>query len=200
MSDESRKRERPALSKHTDPARGEEPRSLQDAGQMGPEGVASWVEKQIREATERGEFDNLPGAGKPLALADSDDPDWWIRAKMARENLATSDLVPSVIALRREAETYPAALLEFSREDDVRAVLRDYNRRVVEDIKRPTFGPTVPVVAPRIDVEAMVGRWRDLRAERARARASELGEGAASGGVDDPRAPTRRWWQRLLGG
>lgn len=166
---------------------------------MGPEGVASWVERQIREATERGEFDNLPGAGKPLALADSNDPDWWVRAKMARENLATSDLVPSVIALRREAETYPAALLEFSREEDVRAVLRDYNRRVVEDIKRPTFGPTVPVVAPRIDVDAMVGRWRDLRAERVRARAAELQQGAATS--RDIGAPAqRRWWQRLLGG
>ena len=26
----------------------------------------SWVDKRIREATERGEFENLPGAGKPL--------------------------------------------------------------------------------------------------------------------------------------
>jgi hypothetical protein len=25
----------------------------------------SWVERQIREATERGEFDNLPGAERP---------------------------------------------------------------------------------------------------------------------------------------
>jgi hypothetical protein len=38
------------------------------------------VEKQIREAQERGEFDNLPGAGKPLRGidADRDDPDWWV--------------------------------------------------------------------------------------------------------------------------
>jgi hypothetical protein len=28
----------------------------------------SWVDKQIREATERGEFDGLPGAGKPIDL------------------------------------------------------------------------------------------------------------------------------------
>jgi hypothetical protein len=26
----------------------------------------SWVDRQIREAIERGEFDNLPGQGKPI--------------------------------------------------------------------------------------------------------------------------------------
>jgi hypothetical protein len=30
----------------------------------------SWVDQQIREATERGEFDNLPGKGKPLSNLD----------------------------------------------------------------------------------------------------------------------------------
>src|ERR671931_357603 len=32
-----------------------------------PRADESAVEKQIREAQERGEFDNLPGAGKPLS-------------------------------------------------------------------------------------------------------------------------------------
>lgn len=153
-----------------DPARPE--RELNDAGQTGPAGATSWIEKQIREALERGEFDNLPGAGKPLGLADSTDPDWWVKAKMAKENLQTTDLVPSVIALRREAQTYPEALVEFSREDDVRAVLRDYNQRVIDDIRSPKFGPTIPVVAPRVDVDAMVERWRVLRAEYERQRAA----------------------------
>ncbi|SMC89901.1 DUF1992 domain-containing protein [Lentzea albidocapillata] len=29
-------------------------------------GFESWIDRQIREAQERGEFDNLPSAGKPL--------------------------------------------------------------------------------------------------------------------------------------
>jgi len=38
------------------------------------------VERQIREAIERGEFDALPGAGKPLPDIDSQyDPAWWAR-------------------------------------------------------------------------------------------------------------------------
>ena len=43
-------------------------------------GFETWVERQIREATERGEFDNLPGAGKPVADLDKPhDELWWIK-------------------------------------------------------------------------------------------------------------------------
>ena len=41
------------------------------------------VERQIREAMERGEFENLPGAGKPLHTADQG-PGWWIRRYLDR--------------------------------------------------------------------------------------------------------------------
>jgi hypothetical protein len=47
----------------------------------------SHIDRLIREATERGEFDNLPGAGKPLNLGGADDPDWWIKSKMRQEGL-----------------------------------------------------------------------------------------------------------------
>ena len=33
-----------------------------------PRDWESWIDQQIREAQERGEFDNLPGKGKPLDL------------------------------------------------------------------------------------------------------------------------------------
>jgi DnaJ family protein C protein 28 len=33
-----------------------------------PRNWESWIEQQIREARERGDFDNLPGSGKPLDL------------------------------------------------------------------------------------------------------------------------------------
>ena len=36
----------------------------------------SLVERRIREAVERGDFDDLPGAGKPLDLRDAGDPEW----------------------------------------------------------------------------------------------------------------------------
>ena len=46
----------------------------------------SVVERQIREAMERGEFSDLPGAGAPLEDASPFvDPDWWGRRLMRRE-------------------------------------------------------------------------------------------------------------------
>lgn len=41
------------------------------------------IEQQIQEAIERGEFDNLPGAGKPLDTADQG-PGWWARRLLER--------------------------------------------------------------------------------------------------------------------
>ena len=62
------------------------------------------VEKAIREAQERGEFDDLPGAGKPLTdLGDPDDPLWWVRRKAEREQLDLSLALPPGLQLRKEA-------------------------------------------------------------------------------------------------
>jgi hypothetical protein len=47
----------------------------------------SFVERKIREAQEAGEFERLPGEGKPLKLRHRDDPDWWVKSKIEDENL-----------------------------------------------------------------------------------------------------------------
>lgn len=45
----------------------------------------SLPDRIIREAIERGEFEDLPGKGKPIAGLDRDyDPDWWARRFMER--------------------------------------------------------------------------------------------------------------------
>lgn len=47
------------------------------------------VEDKIRAAIEAGDFDNLPGLGKPSPVCDEPyDPNWWIRRKLLREELA----------------------------------------------------------------------------------------------------------------
>ncbi|MFC7491518.1 MULTISPECIES: DUF1992 domain-containing protein [unclassified Knoellia] len=151
----------------------------------------SWVEKQIREAQERGEFDNLPGAGKPLTGLDDPDPDWWVKKMMAREGLSMADALPPVLQLRREYATFPESLLDVRTEDGVREVLRDYNLRVIDDRRRPVLGTQSPVWAPTVDVEAMVARWRELRDQQAAAAAVE-----AVVSVSEPDPPRKRWWQR----
>ena len=49
---------------------------------------ASWVDLQVRRAMERGEFDDLPGQGKPIQdLGVEHDPDWWVKKLVERESV-----------------------------------------------------------------------------------------------------------------
>ena len=51
----------------------------------------SLPERLIREAIEAGEFDNLPGAGKPIAGAGVPDDDlWWVREWLERTRAETA--------------------------------------------------------------------------------------------------------------
>jgi len=50
----------------------------------------SLSERLIREAIEAGEFDDLPGAGKPLPDAGMADDDlWWVREWLKRNRAQT---------------------------------------------------------------------------------------------------------------
>jgi hypothetical protein len=46
------------------------------------------ADDKIRAAQAAGQFDNLPGLGRPHPIFDEEyDPHWWIRRKLAREGL-----------------------------------------------------------------------------------------------------------------
>ena len=92
---------------------------------------AAFIETAIQVAIRRGDFDDLPGAGKPLeGLGTHHDPDWWIRRKIEQENL--TGLGPPAILLRTENRELDDQLDLLGREVDVREVLEDFNRRVIE--------------------------------------------------------------------
>jgi hypothetical protein len=157
----------------------------------------SFIEKQIREAQERGEFDNLPGAGKPLQGLESPDPDWWVKQLVRREGLDMTDALPPVIALRKEADGFPESLLDLRTEESVRVVLEDFNRRVKLDRLRPAAGPFPPMLARTVDVDELVARWRILR-EQQRTR----GQQQTQREHEEPKESTSdstSWWQRLIG-
>ena len=60
----------------------------------------TWVDLQVRRAMERGEFDDLPGAGKPIeGLGGEHDPDWWIKRLVERERIVVQ---PPSIQLRKD--------------------------------------------------------------------------------------------------
>ena len=123
-------------------------------------GFGTWVERQIREATERGEFDNLPGAGKPIEDLDKPhDELWWVKQKLRRENLS---YLPPTIALRKEAEEALAEASRAGSEAQVRRIVADINGKIVEGNRKAGSGP--PLNLMPFDVERVVGAWREGRA------------------------------------
>lgn len=120
----------------------------------------SLAEKAIREAIERGEFDDLPGAGKPLDLSRPGDPDWWVKNLVDREGDVP---LGGAVSLRREADGFPESLADMPHEQAVRAVLEDFNARVAADWRRPQVGKGSPVVARKVDVDVMVERWKAMK-------------------------------------
>src|SRR6185369_1199130 len=119
----------------------------------------SWVDKQIREATERGEFDNLPGSGKPLPNRNElYDEDWWLKQWIAREGVTGDTALPTTLRLRREIEDIQKAAARKTSERDVRDLVDDLNRRIVDAIRGHVDGPPVPL--RRVDADAVVRGWR----------------------------------------
>jgi hypothetical protein len=146
---------------------------------------ASWVDLQVRQAMERGEFDNLPGQGKPIEdLGVEHDPDWWVKKLVEREHIA---LLPPALALRKEDAELEARLDAITVEREVRRELEDFNRRVVETRRQLQGGP--PVVTATRDVEAELAAWRERRTARIEAQ-------RATRATAEPPPRKRAWWYR----
>lgn len=145
---------------------------------------AEIVEAAIQVAIRRGEFDDLPGAGKPIeGLGTHHDPDWWIRRKIETENL--TGLGPPAIMLRNEDRALEGELDRLPREEDVREALEDFNRRVVDARRQLLGGP--PVVTRTRDVDAEVRAWHERR------RGPAAPDTEPSDASPEER---RRWWRR----
>ena len=123
----------------------------------------AWVDQQVRVAMARGDFDNLPGAGKPIeGLGTQHDPDWWVKKLIEREQI--TGVLPPALALRKEDAELDATLDRESAERVVRELLEDFNKRVVEARRQLLGGP--PVITRTRDVEAEVVAWRARRTTR----------------------------------
>ena len=146
---------------------------------------AAIVEVSIEQAIRRGDFDNLPGSGKPIpGLGATTDPDWWIRRKIERERL--TGLGPPALTLRTEYASLSARLDELRTEGEVREYLEDFNHRVIEARRQLLGGP--PVVTPTVDPDDLVREWRERRDAAARRT-------AARSAADSPPPPRWRFWR-----
>lgn len=118
-----------------------------------------WIERQIRDAEERGEFKDLPGAGKPLTGIEGNyDPDWWIKQKLEREGVTWA---PEPIRLRREAERRVAELAGLPSEAAVRRAVAEINAL----IRKANSLPAPDGLAPAIELDEAreIARWRSSR-------------------------------------
>lgn len=124
------------------------------------ENYESWVDRQIREARERGEFDNLPGAGKPLPdLHRPYDELWWVRKKLKEENLS---YLPPALQLRKEVEEAREQITRARSEREVRKIVAGINERIREANRTGWQGPASTVMP--LDEEQTVRTWRERRA------------------------------------
>ncbi len=119
----------------------------------------TWVDRQIREGRERGDFDRLPGHGKPIADLDRPrDELWWVKRKLEAEEVSVT---PPSIRLRVDVQQTFARLDEFCDEHDLRVHVDALNERIRTANRVAHSGP--PTTLMPLDVERLVERWRDTR-------------------------------------
>jgi len=123
-----------------------------------PPGVSweSWIDRQIREGMERGDFDGLPGAGKPIPdLHRPHDELWWVKEKLRREEVS---YLPPTLQIRKDVEDALEQISCARSEGDVRRIVTEINERIAKVNSQVTHGP--PSTVMRLDVEDVVRRWR----------------------------------------
>ena len=146
----------------------------------------TWVDLQVRQAIERGDFENLPGYGKPIeGLGAEHDPDWWLKKLVERERIA---VLPPSLQLRKEDAELDDLLDRLDVEAEVRREVEEFNQRVIAARYRPADGPPL-ITRPRA-VEESVAAWEVRRAYR---RAAQR---AAAAAEPPPPPRRRRWWRR----
>lgn len=123
---------------------------------MSPELRRSLVERRIQEAMERGDFDNLPGAGKPLHI---DEPPvlnsdlWW-----ALKILKQANFVPDEIRWRKQIDELRVRMHAAQNEQELRRIVREMNTLIM---KLNTMGTNrIPTTLTTFNEEKVVAEWR----------------------------------------
>jgi hypothetical protein len=155
---------------------------------------SEYVDLQIKQAMERGDFDDLPGAGKPIKnLGAQHDPDWWVKQLIEREKI--SGVLPPALQLRKDDAELDGRLDRHTAESEVRRLLEDFNARVMKARYTPVDGP--PLITMPRDVEAEVTAWRERQVVRRREAAARKAAARAPERPERPeRRPRRRWFRR----
>ena len=183
LSDEAGKIEQPDRGAETDARTGGSAAAARIRHQQ------LWVDLQVQQAMARGEFDNLPGQGKPIAdLGGEHDRDWWLKKLIEREQV--SGVLPPSLQLRKDDAELDGRLDRLNVERDVRRELEEFNARVMKARYTPVDGP--PLITMPRDVESEVAAWKERWAAR---RAATRPAATARSTTARTRRPRRRWWR-----
>lgn len=118
----------------------------------------TWVDKLIREAQERGDFDNLPkgkqikGLDRPWSLDD------WARDKIRSEGVS---ILPPGLQLRRDVERELDEIMKLAREEGVRRAVDRLNEHIRDTNRRVFEGPQ-SLVKP-LNPDDVVAKWKTGR-------------------------------------
>jgi hypothetical protein len=128
-----------------------------------PKKIEPLHERLIREAQERGEFDNLAGTGKPLRNLTGSGAHDWVSRWVQREDL--SAVLPPELALRKEAEQIVDTVSELRTEEQVRAAVEELNRRIREMRLRPSSGHNrgPESFLRTVSADRVVREWQERR-------------------------------------
>ncbi len=146
-----------------------------------------WVDLQIQQAMERGDFDDLPGYGKPIEGIGTDhDPDWWLKKLVEREQI--TGVLPPALQIRKDDAELDGRLDRLGSGREVRREVEDFNDRVRKAMIQPLGGP--PMITRQRDVDAEVAAWTARRAARIEEQRAQLAQ------RESERRGRRRWWFR----
>ncbi len=129
-----------------------------------PLGVSweTWIDRQIREAQERGDFDDLPGKGAPIADLDRPhDEMWWVNKLLVREEIKGA---PPTLAIRKAREEVLERVRTAGSESEVRALVEAVNEKIRKVNRLGAEGP--PSTTMPIDLDEAVAGWQ-TRIDRA---------------------------------
>jgi hypothetical protein len=93
-------------------------------------GLQDIIEQKIKEAQEKGEFDNLPGKGKPLNLEDDSRVPEDLR--LAYKILKNADCLPPELELKKEIRQMEDMLADIPDEKERYSLIKKINLKITK--------------------------------------------------------------------
>jgi hypothetical protein len=149
----------------------------------------TWIDWQIRVATEEGAFDNLPGTGKPLPDYGPDDNPLarWVKREVGDEQIS---VLPPSLELLRRVESELATIGKVHDEATVRNRVAALNGEIAKVNATVVEGP--PTRLSPLNVDQVVAQWRQTRSATPRIGDAISPPSRTVAGRRCPTRPSRR--------